>query len=508
MAGTRMTQQQIMLDETQRTQLRSLADDAANDEERRRNAHIILAYADGASTADIAAGVGLSESRTRYWRAVFTKYGMEMFTPGFAPPVRRRDNAGGEKARILQLADRDRALLQTRLESERDDDMRKRITLILAYADGRETASIAQEVGLSESRTRYWRKAFERKGMALFPASGAETDDAPRSSERLADPKKKKPSFGVQPHDTFSEAGRKVLHSYFEDLLTQESHPAMGEDPEVVHKMRVASRRLRSAFEIFDQAFDEKTRRKYRKPLRRLGRALGNVRDLDVLLMHMRDYATQLTPGDALSFAPLQRAWEEDRDTQFAALMTHFASDGYRHFRDAFRRFVDTPDAGALPDPEVVEGVPRHIAATAPVLILRRYTDVLAFDPHLDRASIDLLHRLRIQCKKLRYTMECFVELLGPGGKKCIRHVIALQDYLGELQDGQAASDMITGFVSGLDARQSSRPMHERLNPAPLLTYLAERESHKHSLLLGAGEAWARFNADDARARMLHALLP
>lgn len=503
-----MTQQQIQLDETQRTQLRGLADDAANDEERRRNARIILSYADGATTADIAAGVGLSESRTRYWRSVFGKYGMEMFTPGFAPPVPRRENPSGETVRSLQISDSDRGILQTRLETESDDDTRNRITLILAYADGRDTASIAQEVGLSESRTRYWRKAFERKGMALFPVSGEKENDASPSSEKQSDPKKKKPAFGLLPGDTFSEAGRKVLLSYFEDLLTQETHPAMGEDPEVVHKMRVASRRLRSAFEIFDQAFDEKARRKFRKPLRRLGRALGNVRDLDVLLMHMRDYAGRLTPGDALSFAPLLRAWEEDRDTQFAALMTHLASDDYRRFREAFRRFVDTPGAGALPDHNVVEGVPRHIASTAPVLMLRRYTDVLAFAPYLDRASIDLLHRLRIQCKKLRYTMECFVELLGPGGKKCIRHVIALQDYLGELQDGQAASDMITGFVSGLDARQSSRPMHERLNPAPLLTYLAERESHKHSLLLGAGEAWARFNATEARTRMLRALLP
>ena len=131
--------------------------------------------------------------------------------------------------------------------------------------------------------------------------------------------------------------------------------------------------------------------------------------------------------------------------------------------------------------------------------MLRRYAEVLAFAPRMETASIDLLHRLR---------MECFSELLGPGGRKAIRQTIALQDYLGELQDGQAASDMITDFVSGLDARQSSRPMHERLNPAPLLNYLATREAHKHALLLGVGEAWRAFRSGDAHKRFLRSLIP
>jgi CHAD domain-containing protein len=221
----------------------------------------------------------------------------------------------------------------------------------------------------------------------------------------------------------------------------------------------------------------------------------------------MRGYSSALLPEDAASFAPLLQAWEEERMLHYTALRTHLASDAYQRFRDSFNHFVATPGSGAAADSEVLPGVPRRIGHIAPVLILERYTDVLAFERHLPLASIDLLHRLRIQSKKLRYTMECFAELLGPGGRKAIRQVIELQDYLGELQDGQAASDMITDFVSGLDARQSARPLNDRLNPAPLLNYLAGRESRKHELMLGFADAWSHFQSPDMRKRMLRALL-
>jgi CHAD domain-containing protein/transposase len=491
----------IFLNDINREQLLALSRDQATDEERQRNARIILAYADGAETQHVSVEAGLSESRTRYWRGVYEKYGMEMFSPGFAPSVKRRERSGRKTEHTLELSEEQLQVLHARLSEEMDEDLRRRITIVLSYAEGRETKAIAAETGLSASRTRYWRKAFEREGMKLF-----EAQSAPAAGEVSKDAKAKS-GPGILHDDSFAEAGRKVLRMYFAEMLGQEAHPDMDTDPDIVHKMRVATRRLRSAFEIFDEAFEEKTKNKFRKPLRQAARQLGHVRDLDVLLENMRGYADALQPEEAASFAPLLRAWEEERMLHFATLRKYLDSDAYHRFRDSFTQFVETPGSGAAADSEVIPGIARRIGHIAPVLILDRYTDVLAFESHLPLASIDLLHRLRIQCKKLRYTMECFSELLGPGGRKAIRQVIELQDYLGELQDGQAASDMITDFVSGLDARQSARPLNERLNPAPLLNYLAGRESRKHELMLGFADAWSRFNSPDMRKRMLRALL-
>ena len=505
----------MLLDELQRARILALAENPAEDDERRRNARIILAYDRGEDTHVIAAAVGLSESRVRYWRGVFRKHGMTMFDPDFAPPVYRRPAA--ERAATEHpffLPDAERSALARHAESNPDEQIRHRAALLLAYADGARTDAIARTVGLSPSRTRYWRRTYERIGMRMFDGDAGSSDGharrRPRRDAKAAAAVSEKTAEmpGIEPGDSFSEAGRKVLRMYFDEYLQREAHPDIDADPEIVHKMRVATRRLRSAFEIFDGAFEPRSIRKFRKPLRQLGRVLGYVRDLDVLLMHMRGYAATLRADDAASFAPLLEAWEEERMVLFSAMRAHLERPEYLAFRESFRSFVDTPGTGAIPDPEIIAGVPRRIAHIAPELMLRRYTDVLAFDPFIERASIDLLHRLRIQCKKLRYTMECFAELLGPGGRKAIRQVVVLQDYLGELQDGQAASDMITDFVTGLDARQSSRPLHERLNPAPLLQYLATREAHKHTLLLGVATAWNDFRTLDLRKRLLRALLP
>lgn len=491
----------MILDDTQRAMLRTLADDASTDAERRRNARIMLAYDSGEETRVIAAAVRLSESRTRYWRNVFDKHGMDMFAQGFAPPVMRRPVEEKAPLPALGLSEEERDFLRARLDADADGDIRKRAVIILGYADGRDTAFLARETGLSASRTRYWRKAFEKDGMRIFSTRSTEgAVKTAHDSDRSRRP-------GLRGDDPFAEAGRKVLRMYFEDMLAQDTNPATAADPDLVHRMRVATRRLRSAFEIFDAAFTAKTKRKFGRPLRRLARVLGRVRDLDVLLENMRAYAAALTDADAESFAPLLQAWEEERMVHCAILDAHLASDAYHRFREEFRAFVDTPGAGAIDDVDVIPGIPRRIKCIVPVLVLERYTDVLAFEPHLSTASIDLLHRLRIHCKKLRYTMECFAELLGPGGRKTIRYVVELQNYLGELQDGQAAADMITDFVSGLDARQSSRPMHERLNPAPLLTYLAGRETRKHELLVGFAAHWSRFNSPDMRKRMLRCLI-
>jgi CHAD domain-containing protein len=172
-----------------------------------------------------------------------------------------------------------------------------------------------------------------------------------------------------------------------------------------------------------------------------------------------------------------------------------------------FRDFVENAGKGAATAQDVLPGVPKRMGQIAPVLVMERFTDILAFDTDLDTATLDRLHALRIQCKKLRYTMEFLQELLGPQTKKVIRHVTDLQDYLGHLQDDQTAGHMITAFVQELDDRQAHLPLGARLNAAPLLTYLAERQARKHRLLTDFPETWNVFLAEDFRRRLLESLL-
>ncbi|HRL14208.1 MAG TPA: CHAD domain-containing protein, partial [Aggregatilineales bacterium] len=88
----------------------------------------------------------------------------------------------------------------------------------------------------------------------------------------------------LQPTDQMSEAGRKIVLRDFVEMLRREAGSILGEDSEEVHKMRVATRRMRSASRLFEPYYRGKVIRPLTDGLRRTARTLGAVRDLDVLL--------------------------------------------------------------------------------------------------------------------------------------------------------------------------------------------------------------------------------
>lgn len=524
---------EMTLTEQQTEHLRNLAEDETRDSETRRNARIILLYGEGTETRDIAAAVDLSESRTRFWRKMFERHGMRMFDEDFTPE--RRAGAGSAPPRRTEplLSNEEAARLRGLLDGDIGEELQTRVKLILSYSAGKSTNEIAREIGLSASRTRYWRKAFEREGMGIFThgeradreyaddrciadgdgssdaneaaAKNAATDRTAAAAPRQASKGKK--TAGLEPDDSLSAAARKVLHLYFREMLHWGDNPMLGSDPEVVHKMRVSTRRMRSAFDVFEGAFIPKDIRKHRKSLKRLGKVLGRVRDLDVLIMHMESYIETLPPDSAAAFRPLIEEWEQQHARDLEALRAYLAAESYTSFCAAFEDFLLSEKTGSAAEPEVIEGVPKKIGQIAPLMVLGHYTDILAFDAGLDAATLDQLHMLRIQFKKLRYTMEFLVDLLGPQARKVIKQVTDAQDYLGKLQDDQTAMQLITAFTHELDIRQSDRPLSERLNTAPLLTYLAERQTRKHELLTSFGDVWEGFVSKAFRKRLLQILL-
>src|SRR5262245_34123223 len=80
----------------------------------------------------------------------------------------------------------------------------------------------------------------------------------------------------------FCLSGARTLLHYLHDLMAAMPQVPQLEDRECVHRVRVASRRLRSFLSLFALCLSRKTRARWRKQLRRLTRALGEVRDLDV----------------------------------------------------------------------------------------------------------------------------------------------------------------------------------------------------------------------------------
>jgi CHAD domain-containing protein len=144
---------------------------------------------------------------------------------------------------------------------------------------------------------------------------------------------------GLACTDSFREAAGKILWTRFDEMMAFESRAVTGEDADAVHDMRVASRRLRAALEIFQDVFAPKQYRTLRRDVKRVADALGSVRDLDVLEERLRDDRRGRPKSQLLVLTSMLEEMEAQRQVALSALtdtLKELESSGFG------RRFLGT----------------------------------------------------------------------------------------------------------------------------------------------------------------------
>jgi CHAD domain-containing protein len=296
-------------------------------------------------------------------------------------------------------------------------------------------------------------------------------------------------AIGMSRDDPLAEAGRKVMRFHFARMLSHEDGTRLGEDIEALHDMRVASRRLRAAFEVFQDAFEPGVLKPYLKGLRATGRALGQVRDLDVFMEKAQHYLATIPEERHAGLDPLLAGWMEQREAARTEMLAWMDSKAYTDFKRKFNLFLSTPGAGARSAPTGMP-TPTKVRDLAPVLIYTRLAAVRAYAPYLDDAPIELLHALRIEFKKLRYTVEYFQEPLGKQAKDVIELLKQMQDHLGDLNDADVAAGLLNQFIQDWEALQTASPGDERQVIDEVHHYLAYRHDERQHLMETFQEEW------------------
>ena len=244
-------------------------------------------------------------------------------------------------------------------------------------------------------------------------------------------------SPGVKADDSLGTAGRKVLRMHLARMLHFEAGTRSGEDPEDLHKMRVATRRMRAAWRVFDGAYKPKVQRRYVKELRTIARVLGDVRDIDVLLEDLDRYIADLPGPGRQAVDPLRAAWRRQREVARERMIARLDSKAYREFVDDYLDFTESAGAAEIMTPL---GRPSLVRDTAGSRTLAAYEHMRAYDTIITWADVPTLHALRIEAKRLRYTMEYFSEVLPVTSRKLIAQVTELQDHLGQMNDADVAA--------------------------------------------------------------------
>lgn len=302
---------------------------------------------------------------------------------------------------------------------------------------------------------------------------------------------------GLQREMPMAEACRAIWSEQFMRLLLNEAGARFSDDPEYVHDARVSIRRARAAARIYQGYFKPKAVGTLLKRLRRTARLFGAVRDLDVAIAKLQSYQGKTRKKSAGDLQTTLDDWVARRAVAHAELVKWLDSKKYAAFVADFLQFCRTPNAGAV-DLRPAPGeamTPCQLRHVAPPMLLSNFASVRAYEVWFDLADevpVETLHRLRIECKYLRYNLEFMLGLLGPDGAEIVALLRQLQDDLGDLNDAVVSSQMLTAEGG---AQESS-----------LSQYGQAQEKLIAKLRKQLREDFARFVAEKNRARLLAAI--
>ena len=291
-----------------------------------------------------------------------------------------------------------------------------------------------------------------------------------------------------------TQAAAATLRFHLKKMLDHEEGTRRGDDIEELHDMRVSTRRMRMALRVFEAYLDPDVLRPVLKGLRRTGRTLGAVRDLDVFEHKTRVYLDTLPEERRGELDGLLQAWAGERDRQRERMAEYLDGDRYRRFVEHTQELLDGPVEHLAPRQPVAPR-PERVAQVLPGVLYPDMGVVWAFEGQLDGLDTPLprFHALRKSCKGLRYTLEFFEDVLGPGARPLIKRVKGLQDHLGDLQDAVVTSGILRDYLTWGTWRHES---HELPGPTEVIAapgaarYLAARQEEMERLILTFPEVW------------------
>ncbi|MDD5078604.1 MAG: CHAD domain-containing protein [Candidatus Omnitrophica bacterium] len=242
----------------------------------------------------------------------------------------------------------------------------------------------------------------------------------------------------------FFRRARKIISGYLEDFL--EEYPRLlryeyGADIEPLHRMRVASRRLRAAIKAFDDILPSEKARNLKKEIGNIGRALGPARQLDVQIRFLESAGKEMKNGSYAVYT--------------GRIIRFLRGKRRRAQKKIYRRLAGLKAADLTARVEALFSAKDSDISggfDAARVILKRLDKMLGFSLYAYKPRrVKELHLLRVFAKNLRYTLE----LLNPWyGSRLERYILAsrdIQDLLGDLHELDVLGEALKA-VPGADS--------------------------------------------------------
>jgi CHAD domain-containing protein len=302
-----------------------------------------------------------------------------------------------------------------------------------------------------------------RRNCALEPASDSKYQLGLRSMG-LAPPVAHQIGASMRIDQLASAALRQHLSAWH----SHEPGARLGEDPEELHDLRIAGRRLEAALSLFADDLPAglaRVRQAFKKRLRKL----GAVRDLDVALLEFEKFAQTLDPSERQELDPVRLHFVTERSRAQASMIRMLDAGNTQ-------RCLARLEAAAESGTAMRKPVRDAAVVVIPALLRSRYKKLRKAIRRLrPDSSAEERHAVRGKVKKLRYAVEPAAALYGKPAAALLRTLRRIQDHLGQEHDSHMTQERLRAL--------SRRPIR---GVTPAGVFLLGRMAERHAPVNGS----------------------
>ena len=317
-------------------------------------------------------------------------------------------------------------------------------------------------------------------------------DDALANASRKPSDYDKSPTVPLRPETPAPVAIATVLQHFVAAIDENLAGTIEAIDTEFLHDLRVAVRRTRSILKLTGDVLPADMAARFAPDFKWLGDLTTPVRDLDVYLLGFDDMAAGLASADPRHLEPFRSFLGRHRTVERHRLVCGLRSRRFEQLMDGWRsalaRAADGADAGP------------PIATLAGQRVKRVFRRVVRLGEQITADSpSEEVHALRKRCKELRYLLEVFRPLHADEPHRLlVKELKALQDTLGEFQDGEVQRQAVRQFAAEM-MEEGTAPPETVLAMGELAAQLDARQVRARAELV---DRLQPFLAKENRARV------
>jgi CHAD domain-containing protein len=250
---------------------------------------------------------------------------------------------------------------------------------------------------------------------------------------------------------TFGDWGKIAIAKHFDKILKHEPKVLKDKDPEELHQMRVGMRRLRSAMAGFAPAVNL-PKAASEKQVGKVGRILGNLRDIDVL---QETLATQYEPNlpkkEHKKLTEILQFLKKQRKKAFKEVENILNDDCYINLKYSLRDWLEKPNYQTIAALKIETVLPDLLLPEASRFLLHPgwFVGIKITEGEIELREESnpetvaqilaqeekALHELRKEAKRSRYNMSLFTDFYGEAYQNYLKQIKEIQEVLGQIQD-------------------------------------------------------------------------